>query len=376
MGELERYGFDPEVQARARRYHAERLWFKIVHYAALIALFLLFAAFGSSKLARAVSGFTGSAWLINLIYTAMFAIGFFLVDALFDWWSYRIERKYGISTQSGRSWLGDELKGGMVNLVLFLAAVPALYIGIVESHIWWLIAWGIATGFILLMGFISPVLLMPLFFKFEPLADADLVGRLRRLAERAGVKVIGVFKMGAAAKTKRAIGALTGIGATRRIILSDTLLENYTPDEIETVIAHELGHHVHKDILKGIAAFSAMFLAGFIVVDLTLAPFARIFGLGNGIETLPLLLIILGGVFAVLKPLYNTISRWFEGNADQYALELARKPEAQARVDVKLCDQNLRYAAPHPLIELLFYDHPAGIKRVKRALKFRRNSQR
>ncbi len=372
---IKEYGFDLKTQEKARHYHAERLWFKLVHYAALLALLLLFAAFGSSKLARAVSGFTDNTWLINLIYTAIFAVGFFLVDALFDWWSHQIERKYGISTQSVRSWLGDELKGGVINIILFLLAIPALYIGIVESHIWWLSAWLIATGFILLMGFISPVLLMPLFFKFEPLTDEDLVERLRRLAERAGVKVIGVFKMGAAAKTKRAIGALTGIGATRRIILSDTLLENYTPDEIETVIAHELGHHVHKDIWKGITIFSAMFLAGFIVVDLALAPFARIFGLGNGIESLPLFLIIIAGVFAVLQPLHSTISRWFEGNADQYALELAHKPEAQARVDVKLCDQNLRYAAPHPLIEFLFYDHPAGVKRVERALEFKRNSQ-
>jgi len=92
--------------------------------------------------------------------------------------------------------------------------------------------------------------------------------------------------------------------------------------------------------------------------------------LSEGIETLPLFLLIIGGVFTLLKPVFNTISRGFEGAADEYALELARKPEAQARVDVKLCDQNLRYAAPHPIVEFLFYDHPAGIKRVRRALRF------
>jgi len=375
---LKGYGFNPEVQERARRYQRDRLILKAASYGILLGLILLFARCGSAELAGWIRGFVRGLWPQNALYTLIFALGLLLVGLPFDWWGYRLERRYGLSTQSPGSWLADELKGGAINLVIFLLALPGIYVGIAQTDLWWLIAWAIATLFIVLMSFIAPVVLMPLFFKFEPLEDEELAERLKELAERAKVKVLGVFKMGAAAKTKKAIGALAGLGATRRIILSDTLLENYTPEEIETVIAHELGHHVHRDIWKGIGAFSALALIGFWMVHLTLEPFARAFGLGRGrgIESLPLFLVVLGGVFLLLRPLYNSFSRWFEGQADQFALELARKPEAQARLDVKLCDQNLRYAAPHPLVEFLFYDHPAGVKRVERALKFKKERRR
>lgn len=184
--------------------------------------------------------------------------------------------------------------------------------------------------------------------------------------------------MKAGEKTTKAVGALTGIGATRRIILSDTLLENYAPDEIETVIAHELGHHVHRDIPKLIAFFSLVIGIGFLIVRYALSGLSRLLGIADpaNIATLPLFALILSLLIAIVSPLFNTFSRRFEGEADQYALELAEKPEAQAKVDVKICDQNLRYAAPHPVIEFLFYDHPAGIKRVERALKFRNKKER
>jgi STE24 endopeptidase len=367
---LKEYGFDPQVQERAWWYQLDRLRLKIVYYAIFLALLLLFARFGSAGLTGWIRGFAHGPWPLNVLYTLIFALGLFLVGLPLDWWGYRIEQRYKLSTQTFRSWLADELKAGVINLIIFLIAFPAIYIGVGQSGTWWLIAWAITTIFIVLMSFIAPVVLMPLFYRFEPLEDEELVAPLKELAERAKVKIIGVYKMGAAAKTRKAVGALAGIGATRRIILSDTLLENYTPEEIETVIAHELGHHVHRDIWKGIAGFSLMALIGFYIVHLTLGPFAKSLGLGKDIASLPLFLTILGGVFLLFTPLYNSFSRWFEGQADQFALELARRPEAQARVDVKLCDQNLRFAAPHPVIEFLFYDHPAGIKRVERALKF------
>ena len=367
---LKEYGFDPATQMRARAYQNARLRMAVVRYAALAVILLLFAAIASEGLLRSLGGGPASGWGLNALYVLVFAIGLSIADLPFDLWGYSIERRYGLSTQGPGSFFADWLKSGGINLLILIIAFPAIYVGFKESNLWWVISWAIATAFIVFMGFISPILLMPLFFKFEPLNDEELVGRLKKLAEKAGVKVLGVSKMKAAAKTKRAIGALTGIGATRRIILSDTLLDNYTPDEIETVIAHELGHHVHKDIWKGTFSFSAMALISLLAVHLALPPLARTLGLGMGIETLPLFLIILGGVLILLKPLNNSVSRQFEGKADQYALELAQLPEAQASVDVKLSDQNLRYAAPHPLVEALFYDHPAGIKRVRRALGF------
>lgn len=372
LDQLKEYGFDIGVQERAREYQRERLLLEALESIALLALLLLFAAFGSAPLSDWVSRFAQGQWSVNLLYTLIFGLGLSVASLLPSWWEYQLERRYGLSVQRPRGWLADELKSGAVILVIFLAAFPSIYLGVVRSSIWWVTTWAVTTLFIVLLSFIAPVILMPLFYKFTPLEDRELVSRLEGLVEKAGVKVLGVFKMAAGVKTRRAVGALTGIGRTRRIILSDTLLENWTPDEIETVIAHELGHHAHWDMWKLITVQSGLALLGFYLVHLALEPFAKTFGLGKDIASLPLFLIILGGVFFGLSPLTNGLSRSFEGQADQYALELARKPEAQARVLVKICDQNLRHAAPHPIVEFLVYNHPAGIRRVERARRFLR----
>jgi STE24 endopeptidase len=372
LDQLQEYGFDVAIQGRAREYQRERLPIEALEAIVFPALLLLFTAFGSAGLREGVSSFARGQWTANFLYTLIFGLGLSVARLLPSWWGYQLERRYGLSVQRPRGWLADELKSGAIMLMIFLAAFPTIYSGVARSGTWWVITWAITTLFIVLLSFIAPVILMPLFYKFSPLEDRELVSRLEGLVEKAGVKVLGVFKMAAGVKTRRAVGALTGIGRTRRIILSDTLLENYTPDEIEAVIAHELGHHAHWDMWKLIAGQSALALLGFYAVHLALEPFARTFGLTKDIASLPLFLIILGGVFFALSPLYNTLSRWIEGQADQYALELARKPAAQASVMVKICDQNLRYAAPHPVLEFLAYDHPAGLRRVARARRFAR----
>ncbi|MCR4403760.1 MAG: M48 family metallopeptidase [Candidatus Acetothermia bacterium] len=374
LKQLEEHGFDIPTQERAREYQRARLLLAALESLALLGLLLLFAAFGSAPLRDWLSRSAQSPWSVNLLYTLIFGLGLSVASLVPSWRNYQLERRYGLSVQPPRGWLVDELKSGAILLVIFLAVFPAIYSGIARSNAWWVTTWAITTLFIVVLSFIAPVILMPLFYKFVPLEDRELTGRLERLVEKAGVKVLGVFKMAAAAKTRRAVGALAGIGRTRRIILSDTLLENYTPEEIETVVAHELGHHAHRDMWKLIAGQSALALLGLYAVHLALEPLAKAFGLGKDIARLPLFLIIFGGVFFVLSPLSNSLSRWFEGQADQYALQLAKKPAAQARVMVKICDQNLRFAAPHLLLELLAYDHPAGIKRVERVRRFLREA--
>ena len=128
---------------------------------------------------------------------------------------------------------------------------------------WWLIAWGVFLLLFVLFAQIAPVVLFPIFYKFEPLHNDDLKERLTRLGEQAGTRVRGVYKWNLSEKSKKANAALTGLGATRRIILADTLLDNYSPDEIEAVLAHELGHHVHRHILKSIFVQAGITLFGF-----------------------------------------------------------------------------------------------------------------
>lgn len=368
---LKKYGFDLKVQKRARQYHFDNLKLNAFDSLLSLAALLVFAWLGSACFARWVEGFLGGAWVINLMYVLIFTTGFLLFSLPFDWQGYKIERRYDLSTQKPKSWFIDQFKGNLISLIISLLALPTIYVAISWSNLWWIYGWVAGTAFTVFMGFIAPTVLMPLFYDFEPLEDKELFERLNKLAEKAGVEIVGVFKMAAGVKTKKAIGALAGIGSSRRIILSDTLLEKYTPDEIATVIAHELGHHKHNDMGKGIVQTSVMILLGFYIAHLVLGSFAGIFGLSTGIASLPVLLVTLGAIFFITSPLTNTLSRIRERTADRFALKLSGKPEAQAKVFVKLSEQNLSYVNPHPLIEFLFYDHPAAIKRVEQALELK-----
>lgn len=219
---------------------------------------------------------------------------------------------------------------------------------------------------------IGPVLIAPLFNRYTPLGEehADLAKRLTRLAERAGARVEGVYTFDMSRRTKAANAALTGIGASRRIILGDTLLEEFSPDEIETVLAHELGHHVHKDIPAGILINSALTLGGLYLAARGLEWGAGWFGFAGpaDIAALPLLTLLIGCYGLVTLPLGNAYSRWRERRADQYALQLTSNGQAYASALIRLANQNLAEADPEPWVELLLYSHPAIRRRVAMAL--------
>jgi STE24 endopeptidase len=223
---------------------------------------------------------------------------------------------------------------------------------------------------------LGPVLLMPIFYKFTPLGEehAELAQRLLRLAEQAHTHVSGVFQFDMSRRTKAANAALTGLGNTRRIILGDTLLEEFTPDEIETVLAHELGHHVHKDIPVGILLNALTTLAGFYLAGVGLRWGASAFG-ANGpsdIAAFPVFLVMMGLYGLVTMPLGNAFSRWRERRADEYALQSTHKPEAFASAMARLANQNLADANPEPWVEFLLHSHPALSKRIAMAKRFTR----
>lgn len=180
--------------------------------------------------------------------------------------------------------------------------------------------------------------------------------------------------MKAGEKTKKATAALTGIGNTRRMLLSDTFLSNYSNDEIESVMGHEIGHHIYGHIWKFSVIFSGVFLLLLFITSQILQATFGFFGLErvDSVASLPLLALVFGLFFGILTPLMNTLSRRNEGQCDQYELDLVEKPDAYISAMVKICDQNLRYAYPSPMIEFLFYDHPSGKKRVERALAYKR----
>jgi len=234
---------------------------------------------------------------------------------------------------------------------------------------WWLWAAAFMTVFTLLLSFILPVVIIPMFYKLTKLENEALAARLRAMAEQVGARVVGVFRMGLGEKTKKANAAFAGFGRTRRILLGDTLLANFAPAEIEVVLAHELAHYRHHDIWKGMALSTALTTAGLWLSDRLLR--ATVGSDLANIEHLPLLLLVLMMFALMMSPATNAWSRRAEYRADWSALEMARDPDAFVSAMRKLAGQNLADLQPHPLVEFLFHDHPALAKRIAKAEQWR-----
>lgn len=277
---------------------------------------------------------------------------------------------YGLSIQKFTGWLGDEIKAGGLSLGFCAGIVAAIYWFITSfPQVWWLLGWGIVVLLSLILTNLAPIIIVPLFFKMKPLDDADLKLRLEQLAQRAKAGVRGVYAIDLSSKGTTANAALMGLGNTKRIVLSDTLLQRYSPPEIEIITAHELGHHHHSDTFRLFVIQSAIWLVGFYVTDLALK--ASVLPLGfNGISdiaALPLLMLILATFSLLVAPVTNTYRRHLEVAADDYALRLTDNPKSFINTMTKLTDQNLSEAQPSRWVELLIYDHPSYNKRVEHA---------
>jgi STE24 endopeptidase len=287
-----------------------------------------------------------------------------------DYYGFRLERKFQLSTQKFRAWLWDEAKGFLLGLVLGGIVVELLYFMIRQSpQHWWIITWAVFIGLFILMAQIAPVVLFPIFYKFEPLDNEDLRRRLVLLSEHAGTRVRGVYRWKLSEKSKKANAALTGLGSTRRIILADTLLDNYAPEEIEAVLAHELGHHVHRHILKSIFVQAGITLLGFWAANWVLhyAVDHHMFEELSDFANLPLLALTATALSLVLMPALNAYSRFNERQADRYAFESIASVEPFISSMNKLAQQNLAERTPSKWIEALFHSHPAISKRVAAA---------
>jgi len=236
---------------------------------------------------------------------------------------------------------------------------------------WWLWAAGLLLIFDVVLSTLAPVLIFPIFNKYTPLGEehAGLIERLMKLAERAHTRVRGVYQFDMSRRTKAANAALTGMGNTRRILLGDTLLNEFTTDEIETVLAHELGHHVHKDIPLGIAVSTVLTLGGLYLASVVLNWGVSYFGFtGPGdIAALPLFILVMGAYGLLTMPLGNAFSRWRERRADDYALKMTGNGPAFASALTRLANQNLADVDPEPWVEFLLYSHPALGKRIEKA---------
>jgi len=257
----------------ALRYNRIRRWLGIADYVLGLGLLVVLLATGWTSSLRDLAyraAFQNYNLAVFYYVAGLLLIGKILGFGL-DYYGFHIEHKFELSNLKVRAWLWDEAKGFVLGVVLAGLAAELLYFIIRQSpELWWLVAWAAFLALFVLMAQLAPVILFPIFYKFEPLQDEDLKARLVRLGERSGTKVRGVYKWKLSEKSKKANAALTGLGSTRRIILADTLLDNYSPEEIEAVLAHELGHQVHKHILKSIAVQAVLTFIVFWAANWTL----------------------------------------------------------------------------------------------------------
>ena len=286
---------------------------------------------------------------------------------------YVVERRYGLSNESLARWGLDEAKSSGIGLALGCGAALLIYALVrMSPDNWWLAAGLLFALVVLGLTGVAPVLLLPLFYTVRPLARESLRARLLALADRAGARVLGAYEWGLSEKTKKANAALTGIGGTRRILVSDTMLAEYSDDEIEVVLAHELAHHVHGDIWKGMAFEAGLILAGFYLASRVLAALSGSIGLQSVADPagLPLLLLAAGGVSLVMLPVAHAMSRAHERRADRFALDLTNNPGAFISAMRRLGAQNLAEERPSKVVQWLFYSHPPIRERIASAEAF------
>ena len=285
-----------------------------------------------------------------------------------------VERRYGLSNETFAGWMGDQAKSLAIGFVLGGGAALLIYWCMrLSPDRWWLVAGGLFALLIVGLTNLAPVLLLPLFYSVRPLDRDALRTRLLALAERAGARVVGAYEWGLAEKTKRANAALAGLGATRRILVSDTMLAEYSDDEIEVVLAHELAHHVHGDIWKGMLFESVLILTGFYLAGELLRELSAPIGLRgeDDVAGLPVLVLAAGAVSVVMVPVAHAISRAFERSADRFALDLTRNPAAFVSAMRRLGAQNLAEEQPSKLVQWLFYSHPPVRDRIAAAQAFK-----
>ena len=361
--------FDPP---ETRRYNRIRRWLGIADFAIGFLFLIVLLVTGGSAWLRDQAyrlGFQNYSLSLFMYLLLLLAISKALGIGL-DYYGFSLERRFKLSTQRFRSWAWDEVKGFLVGLVLGDVLVEVLYFTIRQwpQH-WWMLAWALFMGLFIILAQLAPVVLFPIFYKFEPLDNEDLRRRLVVLSQRAGTRVRGVYRWKLSEKSKKANAALTGLGATRRIILADTLLDNYTADEIEAVLAHELGHHVHRHILKSIFVQAAITLFGFWAANWTLhyAVDQHLFEELSDFANLPLLALVSVALSFVLMPALNGYSRFNERQADRYAFESIARVEPFISSMNKLAEQNLAERTPSKWVEWFFHSHPAISRRLAAA---------
>ena len=369
----EGYKYDEEKREVAKQYENTKLALDTANGTLVPAAFclILLLSGASSQLARLLSSICGSYWFSLWAYLVVFVVILQLVTLPLGYYSgFVVDHRFHLSTQTIRGWAVDELKGLGLEIVFGLIAGTALYYLIEITSLWWIAAAAIFAVFSIILSIILPFLILPIFYKVNPLSDAKLNEDLIQMTKRAGVGNIDrVLVADESRRSIRANAFFSGVGKSKSIVLFDTLLDNFTLREIVTVVAHELGHYVNKDIWMEALTSGLLIIPPFFVAQLALKLAVGTSILTNLIDPagIPLIFAVLTAINFVFQPVSNAISRTVETRADEFALKIARDPEAQASTERRLADLALGVDKPTRLVEVLFYTHPPPSKRIRLA---------
>lgn len=353
----------------AKKYNNIKLAISISEGLVSFILILIFVWLGYSlKLENYLAGLIENKYLLFLAFVLVIGFaGSVLFFPVSYYTGFYLEHKYNLSNQTFFKWMLENFKGLLVSLVIGIPILLIFYYILNTFYSLWWLPFAIIMFFIsVVLSQVFPVLIFPIFYKVTPLDNDELKQRINSLAAKAQIKIENIYRFNMSKNTKKANAAFTGLGKTKRIILGDTLLDSYSLEEIETVIAHELGHYKKKHIIKNIligtaSSFLTLFIIAFLYQN-SLSWFG--FDSITQIAALPLLALWSMLIGIIQTPLGNILSRKFEYEADEYAITETKNPSAFIKTLEKLTDQNLGDREPHPFVEWFFYSHPSIKRRI------------
>jgi STE24 endopeptidase len=367
----------PEKKAQSDAYFEGGYWLLLVNMGYEILIAWIFLSLGLSQWIKKIAGKARRKNIQNLIYSVFyFLFAYLLIFPLTLYEGFFREHAYHLSNLSFGGWLGEEMIGLLLQVLLGSLVIMLLYIAIRKTREnWW--KWGTGVGLIfgVLMIFISPVFIAPLFNKYTPLDEGPVKEQILSLARANGVPADNVYTFNASKQSTRISANVSGIGGTIRISLNDNLLNRCSLPQIKSVMAHELGHYVMNHMYKLLLSIGILIFIGFALVNLALKKMLGRWGARwkisnmSDIGSLPLIMVLFSLFLFLTAPLQNNLSRTTELEADYFGLNAAREPDAFASVTMKLSEY--RKMSPGYWEEIILFDHPSGKTRIYNAMRWK-----
>lgn len=359
-----------EIKEKAKLYQRLQIWLHIAGLGISAVFLIAVQLLGISGAIKNIAfGITHYFYPALAAYFFIFSMLSYIVTLPLEFYSgFILEHRFSLSNQTFPRWLSEEFKKSMVSFIIMLFVVEALYaIGRNFPATWWIAASVFWLAFSVGLAKLFPIIIMPLFYKYLPLANDDLKRRVFELAGKFGLRIIDVSEVDFSKNTRKSNAAVVGWGKTRRVVLADNLVNEFTPDEVEVVVAHEMAHYKLGHIQKLVVINTISTIAFFYLLSLTLSATASFLGASGAFDMsiFPVILLLFGLYSFLLTPLMNAYSRKLERDADKEAIRITGNTAAFISLMKRLAEKNLADEAPHPLVEILFYNHPPISKRIR-----------